>query len=150
MMNRLVLVVVCISVAANLFGQTEIKKVKPSDTDPLIATFNFDSNYVYLNPTVSARNVLVVYLPGSNSEPKKTEFFGLKRIFLFILFESLCVLFLFFIIWRSAVAFSILSFLQVSKRGDQCFLVNWILWSFFLRPKLFFFNSLWKVFYLRI
>lgn len=77
MMNRLVIVVVCISVAANLFGQTEIKKVKPSDTDPLIATFNFDSNYVYLNPTVAARNVLVVYLPGSNSEPKHTEFFGI-------------------------------------------------------------------------
>jgi hypothetical protein len=61
---------------ANLYGQTAIKKIKPSDTDPLINTFNSDSHYVYLNASASFKNLLVVHLPGSYGEPKRSTLFG--------------------------------------------------------------------------
>lgn len=57
-------------------GQTIVRQIKPSDTDPLITTFNTDSNYVYLNTSVPKRNILVVHLPGSFGEPKRASLFG--------------------------------------------------------------------------
>ena len=52
----------------NLFylaSQTIIRPIKPSDTDPLITTFDVDSHYVYINNNVAPQNILVVHLPGS-------------------------------------------------------------------------------------
>lgn len=76
MTNRITLIATCILLSVSAFGQTVIKKVKPSDTDPLITTFNTDSNYVYLNTSVAAKNILVVHLPGSYGEPKRATLFG--------------------------------------------------------------------------
>lgn len=58
------------------YSQLSIRQIKPSDTDPLITTFNTDSNYVYYNNSVSAQNILVVHLPGSFGEPKRATLFG--------------------------------------------------------------------------
>lgn len=63
-------------VGSILLGQTVVRQVRPSDTDPLITTFDADSNYVYLNPSMAARNILVVHLPGSYGEPKRATLFG--------------------------------------------------------------------------
>lgn len=60
----------------NTFSQTTIRQIKPSDTDPLITTFNSDSNYVYLNTSVATKNILVVHLPGSFGEPKRATLYG--------------------------------------------------------------------------
>ena len=76
MTNKITLIATCILLSVSAFGQTVIKKVKPSDTDPLITTFNTDSNYVYLNTSVPAKNILVVHLPGSYGEPKRATLFG--------------------------------------------------------------------------
>ena len=57
-------------------GQTSLKKVKPVDTNSLITTFTTDSHYVYHNPAVAAKNILVVHLPGSFGEPKRATLFG--------------------------------------------------------------------------
>ena len=76
MTNKFSLLATCILLSVSAFGQTVIKKVKPSDTDPLITTFNVDSNYVYLNTAVTAKNILVVHLPGSFGEPKRATLFG--------------------------------------------------------------------------
>ncbi len=76
MINKITVAFACIFVSANLFGQTVVKKVKPSETDPLITTFDTDSNYVYLNTTATAKNILVIHLPGSYGEPKMATLFG--------------------------------------------------------------------------
>lgn len=76
MTNKITLLVTCFLISINSIGQTTIKKVKPSDTDPLITTFNTDSNYVYLNTSATAKNILVVHLPGSFGEPKRASLFG--------------------------------------------------------------------------
>ncbi len=76
MTNRITLIATYILLSVSAFGQTVIKKVKPSDTDPLITTFNTDSNYVYLNMSVASKNILVVHLPGSYGEPKRATLFG--------------------------------------------------------------------------
>lgn len=76
MTNKFSLLATCILLSVSAFGQTVIKKVKPSDTDPLITTFNTDSNYVYLNTSVVAKNILVIHLPGSFGEPKRATLFG--------------------------------------------------------------------------
>jgi len=68
MTNIITLIATCILLSVSAFGQTVIKKVKPSDTDPLITTFNTDSNYVYLNTSVAAKNILVVILPISKTK----------------------------------------------------------------------------------
>lgn len=60
----------------NSFSQTTIRQIKPSDTDPLITTFNSDSNYVYLNTSIATKNILVVHLPGSFGEPKRATLYG--------------------------------------------------------------------------
>lgn len=74
--KKIIFAFTSIALSVNLFGQTVIKKVKPSDTDPLITTFNTDSNYVYLNTTALTKNILVVHLPGSYGEPKRATLFG--------------------------------------------------------------------------
>lgn len=76
MTNKFSLLATCILLSVSAVGQTVIKKVKPSDTDPLITTFNTDSNYVYLNTSVVAKNILVIHLPGSFGEPKRATLFG--------------------------------------------------------------------------
>ncbi|MFZ9613489.1 MAG: BPSS1187 family protein [Crocinitomicaceae bacterium] len=58
------------------YGQTVVRQIKPSDTDPLIQTFDLDSHYVYINPSVNPQNTLVVHLPGSYGEPKRATLFG--------------------------------------------------------------------------
>ena len=60
----------------NSYGQLTIRKVKPSDTDPLISTFNTDSNYVYLNTSITPKNILVIHLPGTGGEPKRATLWG--------------------------------------------------------------------------
>lgn len=65
-----------IFVFTNAMSQTVIRKIKPSDTDPLIATFNTDSNYVYININKTQKNILLVHLPGSFGEPKRATLFG--------------------------------------------------------------------------
>ena len=57
-------------------AQTQVRQIKPSDTDGLISTFDLDSHYVYLNPSNANQNVLVVHLPGSYGEPKRASLFG--------------------------------------------------------------------------
>jgi hypothetical protein len=59
-----------------LTAQVTLKQIRPSDTNPLITTFNTDSHYVYLNASVIAKNILVVHLPGSYGEPKRSTLFG--------------------------------------------------------------------------
>lgn len=76
MTNRFILLCVLIFVSNNIFSQTVVRQIRPSDTDPLITTFNTDSNYVYLNMSVTAKNILVVHLPGSFGEPKRATLFG--------------------------------------------------------------------------
>ncbi len=76
MNNIITLFVTCMLVSVSTFGQTVLKKVKPSDTDPLITTFDTDSNYIYLNASVAEKNLLVVHLPGSYGEPKRATLFG--------------------------------------------------------------------------
>ena len=66
-------------ITVNLFylaGQTIIRPIKPSDTNPLITTFVADSHYVYINNNVAPQNILVVHLPGSFGEPKRATLFG--------------------------------------------------------------------------
>lgn len=75
-MNRLLTVCAAVFLSTITFSQTNIRQVKPSDTDPTIATFNTDSHYVYLNPGVQPLNLLVVHLPGSFGEPKRATLFG--------------------------------------------------------------------------
>ncbi|MFZ9548857.1 MAG: hypothetical protein ACO28Y_01865, partial [Bacteroidia bacterium] len=60
MTSRITLIATCILLSVSASGQLVIKKVKPSDTDPLITTFNTDSNYVYLNASVIEKNILVI------------------------------------------------------------------------------------------
>jgi len=57
-------------------SQTVVKKIRPSDTDPLITTFNTDSNYVYINTALPAKNILVIHLSGSYGEPKRAVLYG--------------------------------------------------------------------------
>ncbi|MBU3682260.1 MAG: T9SS type A sorting domain-containing protein [Flavobacterium sp.] len=76
MINKIIFAFTSIALSVNLYGQTIVKKVKPSDTDPLITTFNVDSNYVYLNTAVTSKNILVVHLPGSYGEPKRATLYG--------------------------------------------------------------------------
>lgn len=76
MKNRAILFWTIIFLNANVFAQVLVKQIKPSDTDPLITTFNTDSNYVYLNTGIVAKNILVVHLPGSYGEPKRATLFG--------------------------------------------------------------------------
>lgn len=76
MMNKFILLCVLIFICTNIYSQTVVKKIRPSDTDPLITTFNTDSNYVYLNMSIAAKNILVVHLPGSFGEPKRATLFG--------------------------------------------------------------------------
>lgn len=76
MINKILSAVISLFLTLSLFGQTTIKKVRPSDTDPLITTFNADSHYVYFNATATPRNILVVHLPGSFGEPKRATLFG--------------------------------------------------------------------------
>jgi len=76
MVNKITPLFICLFTAVGLFGQTTVKRIRPGDTNSLIATFNADSHYVYLNTTVAAKNVLVVHLPGSFGEPKRSTLFG--------------------------------------------------------------------------
>ena len=76
MTNKFILLCALIFVSTNIFSQTVVRQIKPSDTDPLISTFNTDSNYVYINTTAVATNILVVHLPGSYGEPKRATLFG--------------------------------------------------------------------------
>lgn len=78
MMYKVILIqfILAISLTFQGFCQTTIKKIRPSDTDSLITTFNVDSHYVYLNAEASSRNILVVHLPGSFGEPKRATLFG--------------------------------------------------------------------------
>ncbi len=76
MNHKLILLFSFFLIGTGVFAQTQIKKIKPSDTDPLIATFNADSHYVYFNPAVNAQQILVVHLPGSFGEPKRATLFG--------------------------------------------------------------------------
>ncbi len=70
-----------ISLAFLVFGlqvisQPVIRTIKPSDTDPLMSTFNTDSHYIYFNANVTAKNILLVHLPGSFGEPKRATLWG--------------------------------------------------------------------------
>lgn len=76
MMNKLTLLYALILIITNIFSQTVVRQIRPSDTDPLITTFNTDSNYVYINTNVTTKNILVVHLPGSFGEPKRATLFG--------------------------------------------------------------------------
>lgn len=76
MRNQFILLcLLSLSSTSVLLGQV-MRQVKPSDTNPLITTFNSDSNYVYLNTNIPSKNVLVVHLPGSYGEPKRARLFG--------------------------------------------------------------------------
>lgn len=66
----------CLSPTISICGQTNVRKIRPSDTDPLISTFNSDSNYVYFNANIPSKNILVIHLPGSFGEPKRATLFG--------------------------------------------------------------------------
>jgi hypothetical protein len=57
-------------------AQLTIKKIKPSTTDATIATFDADSNFVYLNQGIPAKNLLLIHLPGTFGEPKRATLFG--------------------------------------------------------------------------
>lgn len=76
MTNKFILLCALIFVSTNIFSQTVVRQIRPSETDPLITTFNTDSNYVYINTTAVAKNILVVHLPGSYGEPKRATLFG--------------------------------------------------------------------------
>jgi hypothetical protein len=52
------------------------RQVRPNDTDSTIQTFTADSHYVYLNKTVPSKGILVVHLPGTFGEPKRSSLFG--------------------------------------------------------------------------
>lgn len=77
MRNILLLLWTFLLISSNLLGQITVRQVKPSDTDPLISTFNSDSNYVYINTNVTPKNILVVYFPGTNGKPKNSTYFGM-------------------------------------------------------------------------
>ena len=77
MRNILIPLCAFLLVSINLFSQITVRQVRPSDTDPLISTFNSDSNYVYINTNVTPKNILVVYLPGTNGKPKNSTYFGM-------------------------------------------------------------------------
>lgn len=64
-------------IQSNMYGQTLIRPIRPGDTDPLITTFNTDSHYVYLNPAQNPQNLLLVHLPGSFGEPKRSTLFSI-------------------------------------------------------------------------
>lgn len=53
-----------------LFGQVTVRKVKPSDTSPLINTYTADSHYVFLDGGISTPNRLFVFLAGTGGSPK--------------------------------------------------------------------------------
>lgn len=76
MTSKWILLCALLFVSTSIFSQTVVRKIKPSDTDPLITTFNTDSHYVYINTTAVAKNILVVHLPGSYGEPKRATLFG--------------------------------------------------------------------------
>lgn len=76
MINKIILLSAYFICITSSFSQTVIRKIIPGDTDPLITTFNTDSNYIYLNTAITAKNLLVVHLPGSFGEPKRATLFG--------------------------------------------------------------------------
>jgi hypothetical protein len=76
MMNKFILLCALIFISSYMVSQTVVRQIRPSDTDSLITTFNTDSNYVYLNVSIAAKNILVVHLPGSFGEPKRATLFG--------------------------------------------------------------------------
>jgi hypothetical protein len=75
-MRKFILLGISILISFNIISQTVVRQIRPSDTDSLIATFNTDSNYVFLNMSLPAKNILVVHLPGSFGEPKRSTLFG--------------------------------------------------------------------------
>ncbi|MFN4083874.1 MAG: T9SS type A sorting domain-containing protein [Bacteroidia bacterium] len=76
MTNKFILLFACLFLSTIVYSQTVVRKIRPSDTDPLITTFNTDSHYVYIDTTLTAKNILVIYLPGSGGEPKRATLFG--------------------------------------------------------------------------
>lgn len=76
MRNKFILQFGYLFLSAIAFSQTVVRQIRPSDTDPLITTFNTDSNYVYINTASIAKNILVVHLPGSYGEPKRATLYG--------------------------------------------------------------------------
>jgi hypothetical protein len=76
MIKKAIILSFTIVASINVFGQLTIKKIKPSTTDATITTFNADSNFVYLNQSISPKNLLLVHLPGSYGEPKRATIFG--------------------------------------------------------------------------
>lgn len=76
MIKKAIILSFTIVASINVFGQLTIKKIKPSTTDATITTFDTDSNFVYLNQSVSPKNLLLVHLPGSYGEPKRATIFG--------------------------------------------------------------------------
>lgn len=57
MTSKWILLCALLFVSTSIFSQTVVRKIKPSDTDPLITTFNTDSHYVYINTTAVAKNI---------------------------------------------------------------------------------------------
>jgi hypothetical protein len=76
MTKNFILLCACFFFSINIFSQTVVRQIRPSDTDPLITTFDTDSNYVYINTASTAKNILVVHLPGSYGEPKRATLYG--------------------------------------------------------------------------
>lgn len=76
MIKKAIILSFTIVASINVFGQLTIKKIKPSTTDATITTFDADSNFVYLNQSISPKNLLLVHLPGSYGEPKRATIFG--------------------------------------------------------------------------
>lgn len=76
MIKKAIILSFTIVASINVFGQLTIKKIKPSTTDATINTFDADSNFVYLNQSISPKNLLLVHLPGSYGEPKRATIFG--------------------------------------------------------------------------
>lgn len=74
--NIYFLFVTIILFCSNAYCQTKVLKIRPSQTDSLIVTFNADSHYVYFNAEAIPANTLVVHLPGSFGEPKRATIFG--------------------------------------------------------------------------
>jgi hypothetical protein len=76
MTKKIILLCAFLTVSIFTFSQTVVRKIRPSDTNPLITTFNTDSNYVYINTALTAKNILVIHLPGSYGEPKRAVLYG--------------------------------------------------------------------------
>lgn len=76
MIKKTLLLSITVAWSIGVFGQLTIRKIKPSTTDATITTFDTDSNFVYLNTSVSPKNLLLVHLPGSYGEPKRATLFG--------------------------------------------------------------------------